>query len=81
MIRGTRLKVKDAFLICEKIVLSRIEVADIPLILFAAYYVFNIVYPIGCTNFFSFFEVIFLNSTPPKRARLNHLINMLEHTT
>lgn len=78
MVRGTQVKVKDAFLVCEKMVLSRIDADDIPLMLFATYYVFNIRYPIGCTNFL---EVIFINATPPKRARLNHFINMLEHTT
>lgn len=81
MVRGTQVKVKDAFLICEKMVLARIDAVDIPLMLFATYYAFNIRYPIGCTNFFSFMEVIFINATPPKRARLQNFVNMLEHTT
>ena len=75
------MKVKDAFLICENMVLTRIDAADIPLMLFAAYYTFNISYPVGCTNFFTFLEIAFINATVPKRAWLQHFVNMLEHTT
>lgn len=79
LIQGTQANVKSAFLICEKMVLSKIDAVDIPIVLFAAYYVFNIKYASGCTNLFSFLEVIFINAPPPKRAKINHFINMLEH--
>ena len=81
VVQGTQTKVKAAFLVCEKVVLSKVDAVHIPLILFAAYYTFNIKYPSGCSNFFSFLEVLFLNAVPPKRAKLNHFLNMLEHTT
>ena len=79
MVRGTATKVKDAVLSIEGTVLSKINPIDIPIVLFAAYYVFNIKYKNGTANFYSFSEVIFINATPPKRAKLNHFINMIEH--
>ena len=65
IVRGNYYKVKDAYLVCKKMVLSKIKPFDLPLVLFATYYVFNIQYCSGCTNFFSFLEVPFLNATPP----------------
>lgn len=79
IVRGTSRCIKDAFLVCEKMVLSKIKPFDLPIILFAAYYVFNMQYCSGCTNFFTFLEVLFINAAPPKRAKLNHFINMIEH--
>ena len=78
IVRGTYTKFKDAYLVCEKIVLCKIT-QDLPIILFAAYYVFNMQYCSGCTNFYSFFEVLFLAIKPPKRTRLNNFLNMLEN--
>ena len=72
IIRGTCTEPKDAYLVCEKLVLSKFSPADVPLMLFATYYVFNMHYCSGCTNFFTFLEVLFLNVAPPKRAKLNH---------
>lgn len=81
IIQGTAADPKDAFLVCEKQVLSKVAAGDLPIVLFATYYVFNMQYCSGCTNFFSFFEVLFINAAPPKRAKLNHFLNMLEHTS
>jgi len=78
IIRGTAADPKDAFLICEKQVLSKVAAGDLPIVLFATYYVFNMQYCSGCTNF-SFFKVLFINAAP-KRAKFNHFLNMLEHT-
>ena len=80
ILRETPTKVKDAHLVCEKMVLTKVVPQDLPIILFAAYYVFNMQYCSGCTNFFTFLEVIFLNATPPKRTKLNSFLNMLEYT-
>ena len=38
-IRGTAAHPKDAFLVCEKQVLSKVATGDLPIILFATYYV------------------------------------------
>lgn len=71
IIRGTAADPKDAFLVCEKQVLSKVAAGDLPIVLFATYYVFNMQYCSGWTNFFSFFEVLSINAAPPKRAKLN----------
>ena len=55
IIRGTCTEPKDAYLVCEKLVLSKFSPADVPLMLFATYYVFNMHYCSGCTNFFTFY--------------------------
>ena len=70
---------KDGFLACEKTLMSKVKLVDIPIVLFATYYVFNMEYSIGCSNYFSFLEVIFLNCAT-KRNKINHLLNMLDNT-
>ena len=79
IIRGTPKHPKDAHLVCERSLLSKINVADLPIALFATYYVFNMQYCAGCTNFFSFLEAIFLNIAAPKKTKINHLLNMLDN--
>ena len=52
----------QTFLVVDKTIISEIKsCSDIPFGLMAAYFVFNICYPRGCTNLFSFLEVITLN--------------------
>ena len=52
----------QTFLVVDKTIISEIKsCSDIPFCLMAAYFVFNICYPQGCTNLFSFLEVITLN--------------------
>ena len=59
--------------------LSKVNVADLPIALFTTYYVFNMHYCAGCTNFFNFFEVKFLNVSAPKKTRINHLLVMIDN--
>ena len=79
MARGTLEAPKEAFLICEKMIMCQIPGEDIAVVLFAAYYTFNMQYCCGCTNLFCLLEVLYLNATPPKRTRLMNIINMLEN--
>ena len=51
IIRGSPKNPKDGFIICEKVLMSKADLADIPIILFATYYVFNMEYSIGCSSF------------------------------
>lgn len=53
--------VTDCQIICQG------KVSQIPALLLAAFYVFNICYPPGCKNFYSFMEVIILGN-PIKKA-------------
>ena len=71
---------KEAFLICENMVMCTLPGIDAAMLLFAAYYTFNMQYCSGCTNLFCFLEVLYLNATPPKRTRLMNLINMIQNT-
>lgn len=67
IIRGTFTgNINDAFLICEKQILCKAEPQSSILMLFMAYYVFNMHYCSGCSNVFSFLEVLFLSLVPPK---------------
>ena len=43
------------------------NLADLQIILFATYIVFNMEYCIGCTNYYSFLEVTFLDAPIPKK--------------
>ena len=79
IIRGTPKHPADGYLVCEKSLLSKINLSDLPIALFATYYVFNMQYCAGCTNFFTFLEVIFLNIAVPKKTKINHLLNMLDN--
>lgn len=82
LVRGTAKKPKEGYLVSEQIVMSKVKVEEIPVNLFATYYVYNMEYCPGTRNFFNFLEVIFLNVTPPKKAiKLNHLLNMLDNIT
>ena len=71
---------KAAYLVVEKQILCKIDACNIPITLLAAYYAFNICYCHGCTNVYSFFEVLFLDASPPKRTRLRHFLTRIENT-
>ena len=61
---------KQAFLVADKKIVSEVQCfEDLPFCLMSAYFVFNIHYPTGCSNFFQFMEVITLNF-PVKKASL-----------
>jgi len=78
IIRGQAKAPKDGYLVVENRIMSKIDLADVPLILFASYYVFNMQYCTGCTNVFSFLEVLFLNAPPIKRTKLKNFLNCLD---
>ena len=82
VIRGTHILPQEGYLVTEKALMSKLPVyslADVPLILFATYFVFNIQYCNGCSNFYSFLEVAFLDAPIPKKTKIRHFINMLDN--
>ena len=79
IIRGQATHHKDGFLAMEKMLLSMVNVEYIPVLLFAAYYVFNMQYCNGCANVFSFLEVLFLNASPPRRSKLKNFLHSLDN--
>ena len=64
--------VKDAFLVIEKNVICRIPYTDLPLALLAAFYTFNMHYPEGCNNIYSFFEAALLGKKHSPCSRFSH---------
>ena len=56
-----------AYLVIDKQIVDQVtSVQEIPFLLMSAFFVFNICYPKGCNNFYSFLEVIVLNFSPEK---------------
>ena len=74
LIRGSMSDPKDAFLVIEKSIICKITNCKwIPLLLLASYYIFNIHYPTGLVNFYTFMECIILQFKPSKdRTRINN---------
>lgn len=80
LIRGTLANIKDAHLVCEKMMMCKLrQVEDIAVVLLAAYYTFNMHYCNGCGNVFSALEVLLMDAVPPKRTRLMSFLNAFEH--
>ena len=46
----------QAFLVCERKIVCKIPTKDIPISLLMPYYIFNMCYPKGCNNFYTFIE-------------------------
>ena len=78
IVSGSVEQPRKAFLACEKKIMSEVHGDNAALVLFATYYAFNMQYPHGCINVFSFLEVLFLNATPPKRTKLHQVLNMFK---
>lgn len=72
---------KDAYITTEGQILCKVPVLEVPFVLLSVYYIFNMQYPSGCTNFYSFLEHMFLDVAPPRRSRLNHFITSVTNTT
>ena len=51
----------QAYLIVDKLVIDELNMDDLPFTLLAAFFVYNICYPKGCTNFYTFLEILLLN--------------------
>ena len=70
-----------AFLIVDKTVVCEIPILmDIPFVLMASYFVFNICYPKGCNNLCSFMEILTLNYPADKAsATTKHFLTSLRN--
>lgn len=81
IVRGVTENPKDAFIVTEGQLLLKVPLEKIPFILLTTFYVFNMQYPSGCTNFFSFLEFFFLDVTPPRRSKLQHFITSITNVS
>ena len=77
---GTLSDPKQMFLIVDCVVIGEIKVEQLALIIFTAYFVFNISYVKGCCNMFSFLEVLFCKSNADKASStVRHFITALNN--
>ena len=71
-------EVSQAFLVTDKRIVTEVAFPDIPLILLAAYFGYNICYPKGCINLFTFLEVMLLKiKTTKTTITVNNLLSSL----
>lgn len=70
VVRGCMEQPADTFLAVDRLILCKIKVAHAPLALLAAFYVYNIHYTPGYSNFFQLLECYFLDAKMPKRSRI-----------
>lgn len=54
---------EQAFLVSENKTVCEINTSDIPIYLLAMFYVYNMCYPKGCTNFYAFLELTLFKLT------------------
>ena len=69
LIIGRVEEANQAFLVVDKQIVMSVDIKQIPIILMSAFFVYNIHYPSGCSNFYSFMEAFTLgfaldNATP-----------------
>ena len=69
VVRGSLEDMKDAFLVVENKVLCKIPLGEVALALISAFYVFNMHYPHGCYNFYTFIECMFMGKKTPSKKK------------
>lgn len=67
----------EAYLIVDKQVIDKVPITNLPFSLMAAYFVYNICYPHGCTNFYSFLEVSMLKYSSQNVSPVSYLLTKL----
>ena len=60
--------IEQVFLVTDCSIITEVKQDDSPLVLLSSYFVYNICYPKGCNNLFSFLEVMFFDSSLDKLA-------------
>ena len=75
---GTPEHCEAAHLVVDCNIVSEVDISDIPVTLMAAFFVFNICYPIGCCNFYSIMEIMIMNYPIAKSSSsVKHLYSSL----
>lgn len=77
IVKGCLQEPKEAYLVVDRMILCKLKLANVPLALLAAFYVFNVHYTPGCSNFYTFLESYFLSLKPPKKARIGNFLSQL----
>lgn len=80
IVKGTLSEPKEAYLAIEKEVICCVPINEIPLILLASFYVFDMKYTQGVSNVFLFLENYFLGFKVPKeKTKIYNFISQLAH--
>ena len=78
LVVGDQREAIQAFLVVDCQVITEVGLEDIPLTLMSAYFVFNICFPSGCSNFYAFMEVYTLGFALEKASpTVNHFVASL----
>ena len=56
----------DAYLVVDQQVIDEVPIHNLPYLLIAAFFVYNICYPKDCSNFYSFLEISMLGYSAEK---------------
>ena len=79
LVRGSLDNVQNMFLVIEKKKLCKVPFCEAPLALLCAFDVFNLHYTDGCTNFYTLFEVLFLDKkVPTKKTKLAAFLGQIK---
>ena len=77
-VKGSFAAIQQAVLVVERQIVAPVDPKRGPLVLIAAFYAYNMHYPFGCKNFYTFLEVAFLKvKKPAKMTRLTGLLARL----
>ena len=68
LVIGNYVEQLQVFLVVDSKIIMEVTLENCVLILLSSYFVFNICYPKGCYNVFSFLELMFFKSTLDKLA-------------
>lgn len=79
LVSGDYLEAEQAFLVTDQRVIMEVNIEDIPLVLMSAFFVYNICYPLGCSNFYAFLEVFTLGFNLSKASlSVRHFVSSLD---
>jgi len=80
IVKGTLSDPKEAYLTIEREILCKVPIKEIPMILLASFYVFDMKFTQGLTNVFMFLEHYFLGFKVPKeKTKVKNFISQLAH--
>ena len=78
LIKGTYTDAEEIMLVIDTHIVMNVVTEHVPLSLMSAFFVFNVCYPNGCTNFFSLMEVFALDFTLKQTvSSVKHLLSSL----
>ena len=75
LIIGSFKEPKQGYLVIDGQEVTEIDIHDVPLALLSSFFVFNICYPRGCGNFYTFLQHALFNLTHKKLpASISHFL-------